>query len=50
VDVELRRFCSGRRAEVLSPLTPMLSAKIAASGVAGPEIAADRILDLLVDV
>jgi hypothetical protein len=50
VDVELRRFCSGRRAELLSPLTPALSAKIAASGVAAPEIAADRILELLVDV
>jgi hypothetical protein len=49
VDVELRRFNSGRRAELLSPLTPMLSAKIAASGVAAPEIAVDRILELLVD-
>ena len=49
VDVELRRFCSGRRAELLSPLTPRLSAKIAASGMSAPEIAADRILELLID-
>jgi hypothetical protein len=49
LDVELRRFASGRRAEVLSPLTPMLSAKISASGLKAPEIAADRILELLVD-
>jgi hypothetical protein len=49
VDVELRRFCSGRRAELLSPLTPRLSAKIAASGMSAPEIAVDRILELLID-
>ena len=49
VDVELRRFCSGRRAQLLSPLTPRLSAKIAASGMSAPEIAVDRILELLID-
>jgi hypothetical protein len=49
VDVELRRFGSGRRAELLSPLTPGLSAKIAASGMSAPEIAEDRILELLID-
>jgi hypothetical protein len=49
IDVELRRFHSGRRAELLSPLTPALSAKIAASGLKAPEIAADRILELLID-
>jgi hypothetical protein len=49
VDVELRRFCSGRRAELLSPLTPRLSAKVAASGMSAPEIAVDRILELLID-
>ncbi len=49
VDVELRRFCSGRRGELLSPLTPRLSAKIAASGMSAPEIAVDRILELLID-
>ena len=49
VDVELRRFCSGRRAQLLSPLTPRLSAKIAASGMSVPEIAVDRILELLID-
>ena len=49
IDVELRRFSSGRRSELLSPLTPMLSAKIAASGLKAPEIAPDRILELLID-
>jgi len=49
VDVELRRFCSGRRVELLSPLTAALSAKIAASGLNAPEIAPDRILELLID-
>jgi hypothetical protein len=49
VNVELRRFHSGRRAELLSPLTQVLSAKIAASGLKAPEIAADRILELLID-
>ena len=49
VDVELRRFRSGRRAELLSPMTPGLSAKIAASGMSAPEIAEDRILELLID-
>jgi hypothetical protein len=49
IDVELRRFRSGRRAELLSPLTPALSAKIAASGLKAPEIAPDRILELLID-
>ena len=49
IDVELRRFCSGRRSELLSPLTPALSAKVAASGLKGPEIAPDRILELLID-
>ena len=49
VDVELRRFCSGRRAQLLSPLTPGLSAKIAASGMSAPEIGVDRILELLID-
>jgi hypothetical protein len=49
VDVELRRFGSGRRAELLSPMTPVVSAKIAASSLKAPEIAADRILELLID-
>lgn len=49
VDVELRRFCSGRRAELLSPLTPVLSAKVAAAGLKAPEVTADRILELLID-
>lgn len=49
LDVELRRFCSGRRAELLSPLTPRLTAKVAASGMSAPEITVDRILELLID-
>lgn len=49
VDVELHRFRSGRRAEVLSPLPPSVTAQIAAGGLQTLEISADRILELLID-
>jgi hypothetical protein len=49
IDVELRRFRSGRRAELLSPLPPFAVAKIAAQGLRAPEIATDRILELLIE-
>ena len=49
VDVELRRFQSGRRTELLSPLPPSVVAKIASEGLQAPEIATDRILELLIE-
>lgn len=49
VDVELRRFSSGRTAEVISPLPPALAAKIAASGLSAPEITPQRILEMWID-
>ncbi|MGA7356796.1 MAG: hypothetical protein WBW76_15325 [Candidatus Cybelea sp.] len=49
VDVELKRFGSGRVSEVLSPLSPELAAKLAAEGLAAPEIEPRRILELRID-
>ncbi|HZY96635.1 MAG TPA: hypothetical protein VFE35_05995 [Candidatus Cybelea sp.] len=49
VDVELRRFASGRTTELLSPLPPASVAKIAAQGLQAPQIAPDRVLELLID-
>ncbi len=49
IDVELRRFNSGRRSELLSPLPPQVRATVAARGLQTPEIAADRILELLIE-
>lgn len=50
VDVELRRFNSGRTAELLSPLPPSWIARIAADGLQAPEIAPERVLEMLLDV
>jgi hypothetical protein len=49
VDLELRRFNSGRTAEVLSPLPPELVAAIAAQGLDAPQIEPARILELRID-
>lgn len=49
VDLELRRFASGRVAELLSPLPPALVAAIAASGLQAPQVTPERILELRID-
>ena len=49
VDVELRRFASGRTTELLAPIPPQLVAKIAAEGLQAPQIALERVLELLID-
>lgn len=49
IDVELRRFASGRTAEVLAPLPKSAIAKIASEGLQAPEIRLDRVLEALVD-
>lgn len=49
IDVELRRFSSGRTAEVLGPLPRSAIAKIASDGLQAPEIRLDRVLEALVD-
>lgn len=49
VDVELQRFGSGRVSEVLAPLSPEVAAKLAAEGLAAPEIEPKRILELRID-
>ncbi len=49
VDVELQRFNSGRTAELLSPLPPESIARIAADGLEAPQIAPDRVLEMLLD-
>jgi hypothetical protein len=49
VDVELRRFNSGRTAELLSPLPPAVIARIAADGLEAPQIAPERVLEILLD-
>jgi hypothetical protein len=49
VDVELQRFGSGRVCELLAPLSPELAAKLAAEGLAAPEIEPKRILELRID-
>ncbi len=49
IDLELRRFASGRTAEVLAPLPKSTVAKIAAEGLAAPEVRLDRVLEALVD-
>lgn len=49
VDVELRRFNSGRTAEVLSPLPPASLARIAADGLQAPQVAPDRVLEVLIE-
>jgi hypothetical protein len=49
IDVELRRFSSGRRAELLSPLPPEVVAALAARGLQTPQITTQRILELIVN-
>ncbi len=49
VDVELRRFGSGRTAEVLAPLPRSTVAKIASEGLQAPEVRLDRVLEALID-
>jgi len=47
VDVELRRWGGGRRAELLSPLPPEVTLEIAARGLGAPQIGPERILEML---
>ncbi|HEY6326309.1 MAG TPA: hypothetical protein VIW73_07355 [Candidatus Cybelea sp.] len=49
IDVELRRFASGRTVEVLAPLPKSTVAQVAAEGLQAPEIRLDRVLEALVD-
>lgn len=49
VDVELRRFNSGRTAEVLTPLPAPWIAKIAADELHAPELSETRVLEELVE-
>lgn len=49
VDLELRRFNSGRTAELLSPLPAAWIARIAADGLQAPQVAVDRVLEVLMD-
>lgn len=47
IDAELLRYGSGRRAELLAPLSEQRLAAIAAAELHGPDITADRILESL---
>ena len=47
IDVELRRFSSGRTAELLSPLPPDVVAAVASRGLQTPQITRRRILELI---
>jgi hypothetical protein len=49
LDTELRRFASGRTAELLAPLPAALVAQIAAEGLSTPEIASNRVLETLLE-
>jgi hypothetical protein len=49
IDVELRRFNAGRTTEVLSPLSTETIARIARMQLQAPQIATDRILDVLLE-
>ena len=49
VDVELRRFNSGRTAELLTPLPAPWLAKIAADALHAPGVGAGRVLEDLVE-
>jgi len=49
IDAELRRFNSGRTAELLTPLPPELTARIAAEALRTPQLTADRILEELIE-
>jgi hypothetical protein len=48
IDVELRRFASGRRTELLSALPPPVLATIAGDALQAPELSAERVLELLI--
>jgi hypothetical protein len=49
VDAELRRFQSGRTAELLAPLPAAVIASIAAEGLQAPEIVPGRELETLLE-
>jgi len=49
IDLELRRFASGRRTELLTPLPDSLLAKIAAEGLRAPQIEPERVLERRID-
>lgn len=49
IDAELRRFASGRTAEVLAPLPQSAIVKLASEGLRAPEVRLDRVLEVLVD-
>ena len=49
VDTELRRFNSGRTAEVLAPLPQAWIARIASIGLQASEITPDRVLETLIE-
>ena len=49
VDVELRRFHGYRKVRLLNPLPASLVAHIASAGLQAPEIAPDRILEMLLE-
>jgi hypothetical protein len=49
LDVELKRFASGRTAELLAPLPEAVVAEIAAGGLGTPEIASHRVLETLLE-
>jgi hypothetical protein len=48
IDVELRRFASGRRTELLTPLPPEVLATIARDGLQTPQLSSERVLELLI--
>jgi hypothetical protein len=49
MDAELRRFASGRTAELLAPLPESIAAYIAAEGLGTPEIASNRVIETLLE-
>ncbi len=49
VDVELKRFNGHRRTQLLSALPLEVMARIAAQGLQTPELAADRVLEALLE-
>jgi hypothetical protein len=49
IDAELRRFASGRTAELIAPLPEGVLAQIAAAGLTTPEIASNRVLETLIE-
>ena len=49
IDIELRRFNSARTTELLSPLSPETIARVASLQLRAPQIATDRILDVLLE-